>query len=252
MVELTRKQREIRDREILIRNTARAMLKKDGFHQLSMDKVAEKIEYSKGTVYQHFKCKEELACALCLESLSQLIEMFNKANTLKLSTRERITAVMYAMLLHASLNPESFQNLQTIRSEVVRVKISEARQQKMLLKEATIFSIVAEIVQNAIKCKDLSLTDDFSVQEVVFGLWATTHGGLILDSTNINWGNLGIADPIAAIIKTTSTTLDGLNWQPHSSSINLEHLFNTLRTDTFAEEFTLHKKTLKKRSIIHG
>ncbi len=246
MKQLTRKQREIRDREILIKNTAREMLKQDGFHQLSMDKVAEKVEYSKGTIYQHFTCKEELACALCLESVSQLIGLFNKASALKLSTRERMIAVLYANLLHASLNPEAFQNLQIVRSEAIREKISDNRQDEMLLNEATIFNIVAEIVKDAVKCKDLTLPTNMNVQEVVFGLWATLHGGLILNATNINWNNLGINDPIAAIIKTSTATVDGLGWKPHSSKIDLENLFEQLRTQTFADEFNLQKNTLNK------
>ncbi len=63
MTPLSRKQREIRDRELLILDNAAELLYQEGYAGLSMERIAEAIEYSKGTVYQHFKCKEEVLCA---------------------------------------------------------------------------------------------------------------------------------------------------------------------------------------------
>ncbi len=35
------------------------MIVRDGYHGLSMDRIAEALEYSKGTIYQHFSCKKK-------------------------------------------------------------------------------------------------------------------------------------------------------------------------------------------------
>ena len=61
---VTRKQREIAQREDLILETARKMLLERGYLGLTMDRIAEEIEYSKGTVYQHFSSKEDLISTL--------------------------------------------------------------------------------------------------------------------------------------------------------------------------------------------
>ena len=66
---LTRKQREIREREQLLLRVARKMLIEQGYSGLSMDQLAEATEYSKGTVYQHFSTKEDLVTALAIESM---------------------------------------------------------------------------------------------------------------------------------------------------------------------------------------
>jgi AcrR family transcriptional regulator len=48
-----------------------------------MDKIAEKVEYSKGSIYQYFSCKEEVVCVLCEESMGQLVSLFKRHLPLK-------------------------------------------------------------------------------------------------------------------------------------------------------------------------
>ena len=64
METLSRKQREIQEREALILEVAREMLLERGYLGVTMDRIAQAIEYSKGTVYQHFSSKEDVLVAL--------------------------------------------------------------------------------------------------------------------------------------------------------------------------------------------
>ncbi len=50
MTQLTRKQREIERRTREILSVARPILLEEGFHGLSMDRVAAQMEYAKGTI----------------------------------------------------------------------------------------------------------------------------------------------------------------------------------------------------------
>ena len=63
-----RKKREYAQRADLIRETTRKLLLDVGYLELNMDRIAEITEYSKGTIYQHFSCKEEILVALLAES----------------------------------------------------------------------------------------------------------------------------------------------------------------------------------------
>src|SRR6516225_5463962 len=56
-----RKERERAAREELILDHAQRMLLRDGFQNLNLDELAEAVEYSKGTLYLHFKTKEDIA-----------------------------------------------------------------------------------------------------------------------------------------------------------------------------------------------
>ena len=44
------------------------MLLEKGYLGLTMDRIADEAEYSKGTIYQHFTCKEEIVAALGIRS----------------------------------------------------------------------------------------------------------------------------------------------------------------------------------------
>ena len=48
--------------------TARRLLLEIGYNGLTMERIAEAAEYSKGTIYNHFPCKEEIIAELAARS----------------------------------------------------------------------------------------------------------------------------------------------------------------------------------------
>ncbi|MBA3713548.1 MAG: TetR/AcrR family transcriptional regulator [Pyrinomonadaceae bacterium] len=64
------KQREELRQEIL--DAARTLFIREGYENVSMRKVAEKIEYSPTTIYLYFKSKAELLNCLCEETFAKL------------------------------------------------------------------------------------------------------------------------------------------------------------------------------------
>ena len=84
------KKREIIDREARIRQIARPMIIKNGYHGLNMDRIAEEMQLSKGTIYNHFSCKEEIIIALAIESAEKRREMFQQAAQFRGRSRFRI------------------------------------------------------------------------------------------------------------------------------------------------------------------
>ncbi|HET7205640.1 MAG TPA: helix-turn-helix domain-containing protein, partial [Terriglobales bacterium] len=67
-----RKHKEELRRFIL--DAAREIFVRQGYESFSMRKLAEKIEYSPGSVYLHFKSKEELFECLVEESFARLLK----------------------------------------------------------------------------------------------------------------------------------------------------------------------------------
>lgn len=59
-----------------ILNAARELFVREGYENVTMRRVAEKIEYSPTTIYLHFKDKADLLFALCQETFSKLLEEF--------------------------------------------------------------------------------------------------------------------------------------------------------------------------------
>lgn len=71
------KERRVRERENLrqeILEAARALFVEQGYDNVSMRKIAEKIEYSPTTIYLYFKDKDELLFCLTEETFAKLVE----------------------------------------------------------------------------------------------------------------------------------------------------------------------------------
>src|SRR5262245_56830798 len=71
------KERRLREREVLrqeILDAARELFVKEGYENVSMRRVAEKIEYSPTTIYLYFESKADLLYSICEETFAKLLK----------------------------------------------------------------------------------------------------------------------------------------------------------------------------------
>lgn len=217
MNQLTRKQREIEEREALILNVAQEMLIQQGYLGLRMDHIAERIEYSKGTIYQHFPNKEEIILALANQALTNRSALFSRAVTLRQQSRERLAAVGAAAELFIEQFPHFFQVEQIIRINSIWEKTSEKRQKVMRACESRCTAIVSGVVRDAVAQGDLVLPANCAPEDIVFGLWSINIGSFAILSSSDSLLEIGIADPVAALRLNTNQMLDGYGWKPLST-----------------------------------
>lgn len=233
---LTRKQREVQDRERRILALARSMIVEDGYHGLSMDRIAEALEYSKGTIYQHFSCKEDILMALANQAMQQRLDLFRRAAAFRGRPRERITAIGIACELFFQLYPDHFHVESAIRITSVKEKTSEQRRMLLERCEASCFEIVRGVMSDAVSLGDVNLDDDYPVDQITFGLWSITFGGYSIAATSPSLANLGIHDPIVAIRNNCARLLDGVGFQPLDKDLNLAALVERIQREVFAPE----------------
>jgi AcrR family transcriptional regulator len=238
MSELTRKQRELLQREHLILDTAQGMLHEHGYAQLTMDRIAEKAEYSKGTIYNHFSSKEELVCSLCCRCVDKLIDLFTRASSYAGSTRERYSAIGIGYSLHYQLNPMDAQNIQIVRINAVRDKVGKNKLDEMESLEKKITRIALNIVNQAVECGDLKTEDSSIANSIVFGCWSMHYGALLLDQSDVPLSDLGFNPTVSLLWHNSQRFLDGFNWHQLSSEIDSDALFNKLCNEVFEQEIT--------------
>lgn len=214
MIQSSRKQREVEQREALILQVAREMLLEHGYLGLRMDQIADRIEYSKGTIYQHFPNKEEIILALANQALEKRSAMFVHAATLRSGSRDRLTAAGAAAELFIELFPDYFQIEQIIRINSVWAKTTEQRQHLMRGCENRCISVITDIVKDAIAEGDMQMPADRCPQDLVFGLWAMCLGAFGIIASHSSLHEIGIADPIAAHWFNTNQMLDAYGWRP--------------------------------------
>ena len=229
----TRKQRELLEREELILDTAQTILNQHGYNYLTMDRVAETVEYSKGTIYNHFSSKEDLLCSLCCRCITNLIDIFNRACNFNGSTRERYSAIGIGYSLYYQLHPMDSQNIQTVRNHAVREKISREKLVEMETLEQRAKKIAQSIVQDAINCGDLDKKHQDHISTIVFGFWSMHYGALQLDQSDIPLHELGFSPVVKMLWHNTSILLDGYQWQPLSTATDSEKLFEKISSALF-------------------
>ncbi|MBX2879683.1 MAG: TetR/AcrR family transcriptional regulator [Granulosicoccus sp.] len=244
----TRKQREVAERHSLFLSIGRELLESDGFNNLSMDGIAEIAEYSKGTVYQHFKCKEEVLIQLCNQCVTELIALFKRASQFNGNHRERLVSMFFAHDLWAHLNPTRFAMIQTLHADGIKDKVDVASLTEHNQLEAELISIVSGVVQDAANQGYLKLDESLNPVELVFGLWSLSYGGQLLQGYDIPLKDLGVRDPGQVLIRIASAILDGLGWMPLSSDFDYQHTLNRLATELFTDEVS----TLKALKDCHA
>jgi AcrR family transcriptional regulator len=234
---LTRKQREVQEREGRILEVAGSMIVQDGYHGLSMDRIAEALEYSKGTIYHHFSCKEEILLALVNQTMDRRLDLFRRAAAFRGGSRERIMAVGAACELFFQLYPDHLHIEHTVRISSIREKASAQRRTCLESSEARCSEVVRGVVRDAVAVGDWQVVDDFGVDELTFGLWSITFGGYSIAATSPSLSNLGIHEPLLAIRGNCIRLLDGVGWKPLSSEIDQSSLFDRIKREVFPAEF---------------
>jgi AcrR family transcriptional regulator len=233
---LTRKQREVQDREGRILQLARSMIVQDGYHGLSMDRIAEAMEYSKGTIYLHFPNKEDILIALVNQTMERRLDLFRRAAAFRGRSRERITAVGAACEVFFAVDPDHIQIENTIRISSVREKTSEKRRLCLESCEARCCEVVRGVIRDAVAAGDLRLSEDYGVEDLGFGLWSIAFGGYSIAATSPSLADLGIHKPLLAIRGNFVRLLDGVGWKPLSSEVDLVPLVERIKHELFAVE----------------
>ena len=230
----SRKQREIAQRHSLFLEVGRELLHENGFHQLSMDQVAEQAEYSKGTIYQHFHCKEEMLIQLCIQCMQGLLFIGEKAATYPGSHRERLIAFQIAHELWLAVEPRDLYMLQYVNVDGVLSKVAESSLAEFRQMEAKIISLCASIFQDAMDCGDLPV-GELNAAELVYGVWSMCYGGQLLRSYETPLAEMGVSNPGRTLTSLLQSTLDGLRWAPASTPEQTDALLLHLETEYFTE-----------------
>lgn len=228
-----RKQRELEERETRILAVSRPMLMEQGYHGLSMDRIAESLQYSKGTIYNHFACKEEIILALAVETLEQRSDLFQRAAASPGRPRERLLAITIAAELFARLFPDHIKVETILRSESIWSKTSADRRLTMRCGEQRCMGIVAGVVRDGVAHGDLQLPAKVTAEDLVFGLWSMNYGAQAIIASCESLAELGVNDPFVAIRDNVARILDGYGFRPLSS----EQDYDQLRADVIAKVF---------------
>ena len=211
---LTPKQAEIRSRESRILSLALPMVAGGGFAALSMDAIAKEMAYAKGTIYNHFSCKEEILLALAIEANETRLRLFRLAADRLPRARDKVGAIGIACEDFRLRFKDFFDVDCMVRHAAIWEKASEKRRELMAACESRCMAMVSDIGHQAVADGDLKAPHGTAVEDIMFGLWSLNYGGMIINDSSPGLDQIGIKDSYAAIRKNCHALMDGYRWQP--------------------------------------
>ncbi|MFJ6212085.1 TetR/AcrR family transcriptional regulator [Streptomyces sp. NPDC092296] len=125
------------------------MIDRSGFHDLTLGKLAAEGGYSKGTVYNHFTCREDLLIELSAESARRQVRYFQAIADLPWSGAWALYGLALAYMRHAEVAPVLFECSITARTDSVCAVASEERLKRRDLVESQMVQVVSAIVERA-------------------------------------------------------------------------------------------------------
>ncbi len=176
MEQLTPKRLEIQERGKRILAVGFELLREDGLDGIRLELIAQRVGCTRGTLYNHFKNREEILVAMAAEAVEHRFRLFELAVENASTQREKILSICYASIGYRDELPLDFAMEQAIRNESIWQRTSESRQQLFRGNEMACMRLAGEVIAAAIAQRDLplpaGLTADQMIERVTFGLWS--------------------------------------------------------------------------------
>lgn len=239
-------EQDLLQREYQILDAALDILQQGGPTALSIDKLVPLVPYSKGTIYNHFSCKEDILTALCNRSLDRLTALFTRAADFAGNTREQALAMNFAYMLHAKLNPTEFMLVLSAKTATVTEKTSDRHQQDHTRCEEQLTAILSNVFLKAVALGDLPEDNGLTLHEQLFACWSTGFGSNALLAEHLDRCGVRHQMQVEQAMMTNQQILfDGMGWHPLRKDHDWQTTYRRFKDELFAPEI----RQLEERGI---
>lgn len=232
---LTPAQRRRAERSAQILRVARGLLADGGYLHLNMDRVADRIGVSKGTIYQHFSSKEDLIAALVSDTAESRLGMFRRAAAFDGPSRERVTAIGVADDVFVRRFPDHFAVESLLDIGSVFAKVDPLRREHYAAIKGRTMETLMGVVRDAVDAGDLTLPEGAPLCSPLYGLWTQSVGHHRMD-TSLPVPPFDQIDANATLWMNYARLLDGYGWRPLSTEHDYGAAAARIRDEVFAEE----------------
>lgn len=232
----------LKQRELLIINSAVQLIQQNGIENLTMDKVVAQVPFSKGTVYKHFIGKEDLLLAISNYSIEVLGDLFYRAYQFKGCARSRMLLLNFSYLMYAMLYPALFQTVLCAKSPNVVGKSSKKHINEGERLEIKLMTSIHGIVEEGLNDSSLALTMNMDIQQLCFSNWSMAYGAISLLSDEVEQCS-GRTNLIVEreLFNLSNLLFDGMAWKPLTKDRSHCEELQIALTELFPEELALIK-----------
>ncbi|OXA88907.1 TetR/AcrR family transcriptional regulator [Flavobacterium hercynium] len=178
-----------------ILDAAYAIVKEEGWHGLSMRKIADKIEYTAPIIYEYFSNKDAILQELTGKGFIKLAKELEKAKAKFEKPEEQLEAMWMAYWDFAFTDTEMYQVMFGVQMNCCSQQCSAQEKPYKLFT-----SVIAEIMKNSNPSNDVIKQKYFTFFSVIHGLIAINiiNRSEVMETIN----NQILKDAIGGIIKS--------------------------------------------------
>ena len=114
-----RKEREREKRKELILNATEEIIISEGIDNISIRKIANKIEYSPAIIYYYFKNKDEIINSLMTKGYKRILSTLTSVTTSDKEPKEKLKEGLNKYILMALSTPLEFKTIMLSNSQSV-------------------------------------------------------------------------------------------------------------------------------------
>jgi AcrR family transcriptional regulator len=161
-----RKKRAAGKMRTRILTAAMQLYVKGGYENVTMRRIAAKIEYSPGTIYLYFENKKDIMLQLCYQGFELFLTHQDKLEKMA-DPLERLSAGGRYYLAFALENPELYE-LMFATKEIFKETGPD--------EESVPLRAFRKFAENVKACLDAEVFSGGEVETTAIALWATLHG----------------------------------------------------------------------------
>jgi len=230
-----RKRRERLTRERLILETADEMLLEHGYLDFNLDRLAERIEYSKATIYNHFESKEDLVLAVVNLHMERRVELFSRSLVFPGTSRERMFVIGVADGILADLMPHAFPLSQLVRSPSLWERASADTRGRYGELAARCMHAALEVISQGRRDGDIP-PESPSDAHILSGLVTMSKGTYLLTDGEGQLFASSNIDPRNVLRDNYHVFLDGVGWKPLRADHDYQETESRILKEVFADE----------------
>lgn len=182
-----RRIRERLDTRQSILATARELFLLKGFEATTIRNIAEKIEYSPSTIYQHFKDKNEIFYTIHSEAFAELVRYLN-ASEIHKNPMDQLIALGQIYIQFALENPELYDLMFIMEAPIDFLNyLEDANWTEGKMAFDYLKSVIANCIQQG-------LIEETDLESLSYLIWSTVHG-LVTISIRKRGLKIGLSDP---------------------------------------------------------
>jgi AcrR family transcriptional regulator len=230
------KQRELVQRDQFFLKLAEKIVFEEGFHALTISRLAEESGFTRGTFYQRFCSKEGILLELWLLCLAELGGLMSAAVEIEGTTRERATAVAEAFICYFRRHPENLRLLGVVGADDTKQALSDDQQARLARADAQMMGIFFPLAEEAVESGEMVLPEGARLKTLGLILWAMFYGVTDVMRGNLPIEMLKVTDPLEEFLSGLQRLFDGYGWHPLTNEHDYDETRRQVRAVLFPHE----------------